>query len=122
MATVSVATDLETGERPRGAGSRIRGVDAARSLAIIGMFSVHFGQNVSGPEPLVRLYALPRGRAAILFVVLAGMGVSLLVGGRSSGYRRFVWTRLAFRAAILLPAGLALQLLDHDASPKAVTW
>ena len=86
------------------------------------MFSVHFGQNVSGPEPLVRLYALPRGRAAILFVVLAGMGVSLLVGGRSSGYRRFVWTRLAFRAAILLPAGLALQLLDHDASPKAVTW
>ncbi|MGH2683761.1 MAG: DUF418 domain-containing protein [Actinomycetota bacterium] len=90
-------------------------MDAARALAIIGMAMSHFGQGVSGPAPLVRLYGLPDGRASILFVLLAGLGVTLLASQRSPARRRIVWSRLGFRAALLLPAGLALQLLDHGA-------
>jgi uncharacterized membrane protein YeiB len=111
----TVAAHSETIERWGAAVSRISGIDAARALAIIGMVMVHFGRGVSGPIPLVRLYGLSHGRASILFVLLAGVGVSLLAGDRSSNRRRKMWTRLAFRAAVLLPVGLALQLLDHGA-------
>lgn len=107
-----MAARFEARERSARAITRIQGIDAARALAIVGMVMVHFGPAVSGPVPLVRLYGLARGRAAILFVVLAGVGVSLLAGDRSPARRHTVWTRMAFRAAVLLPAGLALQLLD----------
>jgi uncharacterized membrane protein YeiB len=115
MQKTVAAQHSETLERWGAAVSRINGIDAARALAIIGMVMVHFGRGVSGPAPLLRLYGLSHGRASILFVLLAGVGVSLLAGHRSSGRRRNVWARLAFRAAVLLPAGLALQLLDHGA-------
>ena len=108
------AARSQTIQRPAAAVSRITGIDAARALAIIGMVMVHFGPAVSGPAPLVRLYRLSHGRAVLLFVILAGVGVSLLAGDRSSARRRNVWTRLAFRAAVLLPLGLALQLLAGD--------
>lgn len=104
----------QTTQRPGAAVGRINGIDAARALAIIGMVMVHFGPAVSGPAPLVRLYRLSHGRAVLLFVLLAGVGVSLLAGDRSSARRRNVRARLAFRAAVLLPLGLALQLLAHD--------
>ncbi len=101
------ATDLGVpASRPR-----IRGVDAARAAAIIGMFAVHVGptdaDGVAG-----WLYALPHGRAAILFLLLAGVGVSLLAGSRTTSPAE-ARTTLAWRAVLLLPAGLALQLLDH---------
>ena len=104
----------QTMQRRGPAVGRISGIDAARALAIIGMVMVHFGPAVSGPVPLVRLYRLSHGRAVLLFVLLAGVGVSLLAGDRSSARRRNVWMRLAFRAAVLLPLGLALQLLAGD--------
>jgi len=96
------------------AAGRIRGIDAARAVAIVGMVMVHFGPDDEGGA-LGRLYGFPSGRAVILFVLLAGVGVSLLAGDRSAARRRDVWSRLGFRAAVLLPAGLALQLLDHGA-------
>ncbi|MGH2555902.1 MAG: acyltransferase family protein [Actinomycetota bacterium] len=95
--------------------ARIEGIDAARAVAIIGMVMVHFAPGPTEQGPMGRLYGLSQGRAAILFVVLAGLGVSLLAGSRSSSRRRVVRTRLAFRAMVLLPAGLALQLLDVPA-------
>jgi len=61
--------------------SRIIGLDLARSLAILGMCVVHFTLVMSSactePAWLVNLLALLDGRAAALFVVLAGIGVSL---------------------------------------------
>lgn len=83
------------------------------------MVMVHFGPAVfgagaSGPERLILLYRLSHGRAVILFVLLAGVGVSLLAGDLSPARRRNVWARLAFRAAVLLPLGLALQLLAQS--------
>lgn len=94
------------------AKDRMLGLDVARALAIIGMVMVHFGP--TGPEEDLsgRLYGVTHGRASILFVVLAGIGVSLLAGDRSPARLRSAAVRLAFRALLLLPLGLALQELD----------
>ncbi|MBA2666422.1 MAG: peptide-methionine (R)-S-oxide reductase MsrB [Trueperaceae bacterium] len=90
---------------------RIGGVDLARALAIAGMLAVHFGptglSDLSG-----RIYALSHGRASILFVLVAGVGVSLMAASRTSGLAD-ARLKLAFRAALLLPLGLLLQELDH---------
>ncbi|MGI9658985.1 MAG: heparan-alpha-glucosaminide N-acetyltransferase domain-containing protein, partial [Gaiellaceae bacterium] len=92
--------------------ARIRGIDIARAVAIVGMVMVHIG-----PFPAIGggfvgdLYRIPHGRASILFVVVAGIGVSLLARGRSSTGLRSTATRLGWRALILLPLGLALQEL-----------
>ena len=68
-----------------------------------------------------RLYALPHGRASLLFVLVAGVGVSLLGRSRTTGPGRFRLT-LLWRAAVLLPVGLALQLLDHGAAVILQTY
>ena len=93
-------------------GSRIEGIDLARALAILGMLAVHIGPtDVDGIAGT--LYALPHGRAAILFGLVAGVGVSLLAASRTtSGLEARI--KLLWRAAILLPLGLWLQSLDHN--------
>jgi uncharacterized membrane protein YeiB len=93
---------------------RIVGVDAARALAIFGMLAVHLGPTDAGGV-LGRVYASPHGRASVLFVLVAGVGVSLLAASPSTSAGR-TRGRLAWRAALLLPLGLALQELDHGAS------
>ncbi|MFO7311785.1 MAG: DUF418 domain-containing protein [Bacillota bacterium] len=97
---------------PGGMGFRQRllGVDVARALAIIGMLMVHFGP-VDAPGLAGALYALPYGRASVLFVLVAGVGVSLLA--RSGRSREDVARRLIWRALVLFPLGLWLQSLDH---------
>lgn len=92
--------------RPR---RRIRGLDLARAVAIVGMVAVHIGPTDAGGLS-GDAYALPHGRSVLLFVLLAGAGVSLLDRGRSAGLTP---VRLVWRAVVLLPAGLALQELDH---------
>ena len=61
---------------------RIVGYDLARALAIFGMVLVNYkiatGADQNGPAWLVDLAGLIDGRAAALFVVLAGVGISLL--------------------------------------------
>jgi len=88
------------------------GIDIARALAIVGMMMVHVGPTTA-EGTAGRLYAFPHGRASLLFVLVAGVGVSLLGRSRSTGPRRFRLS-LAWRAAVLLPLGLVLQLLDHN--------
>ena len=100
---------------------RLRGVDAARAIAVLGMIMVHFGPNPRPDTFLGDLYGVSHGRASVLFALLAGVGVALLVGGRSCGQsttRRPTFLargRLIFRGALLLPLGLWLQQLDHGA-------
>lgn len=92
--------------------ARLRGVDAARALAIFGMVTVHFGPNpveVTGPGTF--LFSSAYGKASILFALLAGIGVSLLAGDRSPARLRASWARLALRVAVFVPLGIALQLL-----------
>jgi uncharacterized membrane protein YeiB len=119
LATPPSDGEADAGARssPRGAASltpfrgRLRGVDVARALAVVGMVAVHVGPT-SDTSPAGRVYALAHGRASLLFVLVAGVGVSLLVRSRSTAVpdarRTLLW-----RAAMLLPAGLALQLMDH---------
>ncbi len=114
----------ESAHPPAGVHERIRGVDLARAIAIVGMVMVHVGPTGSeATGALGGIYGLSHGRASVLFVLLAGLGVSLLDSdrmldgdrdsARSAARRRPAWARLGFRAALLLPLGLALQLLDH---------
>lgn len=62
--------------------SRIIGYDVARSLAVFGMVIVNYkvvmGASENGPEWLVWLTGLFDGRAAATFVILAGVGISML--------------------------------------------
>jgi uncharacterized membrane protein len=100
---------------------RLRGVDAARAIAVLGMVMVHFGPNPRPDTFLGDLYGVSHGRASVMFALLAGVGVALLVGGRSRR-QPTTWQpvfldrgRLIFRGALLLPLGLWLQQLDHGA-------
>ena len=109
-----MSTEAASPEPRPSARGRIVGVDIARALAILGMLAVHIGPtDVGGVAG--RLYATPYGRASLLFVVVAGVGITLLARSTrttTNGTR----TKLAWRAALLLPAGLALQELDHGAN------
>ena len=62
--------------------TRIIGFDAARALAIFGMILVNFkvamGAEGTGPAWLQSAMGLLDGRAAATFVILAGVGLSLL--------------------------------------------
>ena len=62
--------------------SRQVGFDVARALAVIGMVIVNFkvvlGADKQGADWLVWLVGLLDGRAAATFVILAGVGISLL--------------------------------------------
>jgi hypothetical protein len=92
---------------------RLGGVDAARAVAVLGMVIIHFGPNPIPDTVFGNLYEVPHGRASVLFVLLAGVGVSLLAGRSGDGQRWQTRGRLLFRAALLLPLGLWLQGLDH---------
>ncbi|WP_367183088.1 DUF418 domain-containing protein [uncultured Cellulomonas sp.] len=61
---------------------------------------------------LERLYLFPYGRASILFVVVAGIGMGMFLRARPARGRRSLM--LLWRAAVLLAGGLALQSLTDD--------
>jgi uncharacterized membrane protein len=106
-------TRSSASSRPR---QRLRGVDAARAIAVLGMVMVHFGPNPAPDTALGNLYGVSHGRASVLFALLAGVGVALLVGGRlCGGWPSLARGRLILRGALLLPLGLWLQGLDHGA-------
>lgn len=96
---------------------RITGIDVARALAIVGMVMAHVQPRGLGEQSdlLAIAYRSVNGRAAILFGLLAGVGISLL-DGRSLGHRRTV-TTMVWRAVVLFPMGFWLQSLD---TPVAV--
>jgi uncharacterized protein len=106
----------EPGETPPQirAGDRIAGLDVARSLAILGMMTVHYVAYIDPdrrpgagfPDPGAGqelLFGLPSGRASALFVVLAGVGLSFLLRRRGRPA-----TNVLRRAAVLATIGLLL--------------
>ena len=105
-------TESTISHRPR---RRLRGVDTARGVAVLGMVMVHFGPFPAPDTALGNLYGLSHGRASVLFALLAGVGVALLTGGRSGGQKSLTRGRLVLRGALLLPLGLWLQDFEHGA-------
>jgi uncharacterized membrane protein len=92
-------------ERPRPA--RIVGLDLARAIAMFGMVVVHYTRPVENGELLDTVAHVMRGRAMPLFMLLGGVGVTL-VSRRAHHPDR----GLLIRAVLLLALGLALFELD----------
>ncbi len=93
--------------------TRLLGIDIARSFAILGMVMVNYAvvmaplENAT-PSPLVYLEQFIQGKAAALFVVLAGVGASL--GSRrarnaGAGEKRASQVELRKRALFLYVVG-----------------
>ena len=103
--------------RSSSAQDRLRGIDAARGLALLGMMATHllptFEANASLTPTWIGLTF--SGRAAALFAVLAGIGLALSTGkqvpaeGRALGAAR---RGIALRAAVIAAVGLALGGLE----------
>ncbi|MEH6945439.1 DUF418 domain-containing protein, partial [Bacillus sp. JJ722] len=86
---------------------RIEGLDFARALAMFGMLIVNYtvimGAEGNGPDWLVWFTELFQGRASATFVMLAGIGVSLMTRKARNGALSYVrenrvtlWKRSAF--------------------------
>lgn len=100
-------TPAETKEMTR-QFSRIIAYDVARAVALFGMVFVNFkitvGAETAGSDLLGSLVGMLEGRAAALFVILAGAGLSLLSAkGREAGDRErlsrdraVIWRRALF--------------------------
>jgi len=94
---------------------RVIGFDIARALAVFGMVVVNFkivmGADSAGPDWLVWAVGLLDGRAAATFVVLAGVGISLMSFSSRLASDRAAVARdrgtLLRRAAFLFVVGLA---------------
>jgi uncharacterized protein len=71
----------QAGSRKGKSGERVLGYDLARSIAMLGMIVVHFGLVMAAdhtrPAWATGVLRLFDGRAAAIFMVLAGVGVSL---------------------------------------------
>src|SRR3954468_21259868 len=103
------ATDapiLEYAPRSIASSDRILGYDLARALAICGMILVHFGLVMGGETPTPGWPALVLrgldGRPAALFVILAGVGITLRSSraATADGPRRVLIRRGLFLLAV----------------------
>jgi len=96
----------------RRAGGRLPGIDVARAVAVLGMVLVHVGRFPAPLEGVATAYNATYGRAFVLFVLLAGVGVALLAGDRSPARLRRLAVTVAVRVVVFVPLGIWLQGLD----------
>jgi len=92
---------------------RDRRIDLIRGIAVLGMIFVNtkylFSAQSNGDDWLLFLISLLDGRPAALFIVLAGVGVSLMVHSGQNGIEvKFFRTKLLKRATALFIVGLIL--------------
>lgn len=102
------------------ASRRLHGLDLARALAVLAMFTVHLGAPFT-PEPLEEaVRAASHGRSSALFALLAGVALAMMSGRAlipSGAPLAAARRRIAVRAGCLAAIGLALIWLD---TPVAV--
>lgn len=86
----------------------MRGVDAARGLAVVGMMAAHTWPRTPDPGEL-----LVDGRPSVLFAVVAGIALGIVTGGPAPAATDLgrLRRRLAVRGALLVEAGLLLWML-----------
>ncbi|MBE2998979.1 DUF1624 domain-containing protein [Nocardiopsis sp. HNM0947] len=104
--------------------ARIDGIDAARALAVLGMFAVHVTVDSFGlldPEGAGQpVHDLARGNSSALFAFLAGVSLALMTGRTrpvSGDPLRLVAVKVVTRAVVIGMLGL---MLDVMAVPVAV--
>ncbi|GAA4828336.1 hypothetical protein GCM10023354_03120 [Garicola koreensis] len=112
-------SSLKQSDRP-GAG-RLVALDAARGLAVAGMVVVNVGPR-GGDSLAEMLYRLPYGRASLLFMLLGGIGFSLLSRRARSRETSIPAGSILWRALVLFVGGLLLQALDHGVSVILVIY
>lgn len=101
---------------------RLVGVDAARGLALVGMFTAHLTnveQVLDWSDPST-WWAVAAGRSSVLFAVLAGVSLALVTGRDRplrGGALAVARRRIAARGILIALVGFALILLE---TPVAV--
>lgn len=92
--------------------SRLIGLDVARALAILGMVVVHFSlvgaEDETTPQWMAAILRALDGRASAVFILLAGIGVTLMTRG---AVQRDDVTRRNELQVVLIRRGIALLLL-----------
>jgi uncharacterized membrane protein len=99
----------------RSSTRRLRGVDAARGLALFGMMSVHVMPAIDPDGTVSTAFRISSGRASALFALLAGVGLALASGGSTPLTGRDLWgarRAIVGRAGVLLVVGLWLGRLE----------
>ncbi|MBM7504005.1 heparan-alpha-glucosaminide N-acetyltransferase domain-containing protein [Agromyces aurantiacus] len=92
--------------------SRVTGVDAARGLALIGMFVAHVAPDVAS-DSLADVIAIAHERPRLLFALTAGVGLGLLTGATRPAieHRGTLRRQIAIRAIILIALGVLIVTL-----------
>lgn len=107
-------------DRGRDAGSaagarvRVRGIDLARALAIVGMMAAHIFSSLADDRPTLTTM-LAAGRSATLFAVVAGVSLAFLTGARTpltGRARTRASAGIAARGAAIGLLGLVLAYLE----------
>ena len=96
---------------------RLIGIDLARGLAVLGMYSAHVGPDVTVGGPVGFLLETARGRSSALFALLAGFSLVIITGRprpRTGRAGRQAVVRIAIRAVVLVILGYALTALDTE--------
>lgn len=110
---------------PDSKSRRLVGLDAARGLALIGMFLVHFipvfNLQTMSPTPTGLLFA---GRSAALFVVLAGVGLAIVAHRhrRRKASSSSLARKIIIRAAVIAVIGILLGTLGTPVSVILVNY
>jgi len=96
------------------AAVRVDGVDAARGLALIGMFVAHVAPAAASAD-LASLLEIADERPRLLFALTAGMGLAFISGGTEpiSDDRAELRRQIAIRAVILIALGLLIAVTLH---------
>ena len=108
------AARLDTESSVAPAARRVDGVDAARGLALIGMFVAHVAPAATSDD-LASLLAIADERPRLLFALTAGMGLAFISGGIrpiATG-RGLLRRQIAIRAVILIVLGLLIAVTLH---------
>lgn len=102
-----------------GGPGRIPGIDIARGLAVLGMFTAHVGVTSDDFTTLPGWLSLAHGRSSILFAMIAGVSLAIISGGRDplDGLPALrARTRILVRAVMLLGLVGLLDLLGTSIS------
>lgn len=97
-----------------GGPGRVTGVDVARGIAVLGMFTAHVGYTTDPVTGAENWLAVAHGRSSILFALVAGVSLALVSGGRTplDGLPALqTRTRVLVRAVLLLGLVGLLDLL-----------